>query len=507
MATYLSKSRLLSLRQCPLRLWNEINRRELAQEIDVNTQFRFDEGTRVGELARERYPKGMLIQAEYWDFEKAMDQTLQLLNDSSVPALFEAAFIADRTRVRSDILLRKGKNTWEMWEVKSVLNTKDIHILDVGIQAETAKRWAHETGFNLNITRAGILHLNRDYIYTGGKHDLQALFTESDMTPEIETYRSEIDTLVGEGIRVIDNPESPSIQPGPHCTDPYGCPFLGTACSIPEPEELTFIPRIRKTTIDKLKDKGIVGICDISVNDPDLNNNQLRVVKAWQSEETQTEASLTREIQKIGYPRYHLDFETFAPVIPRYTGTRPFQAIPFQFSIHIERSERDIDHLGYLHDQDTDPRLPLTDNLLRILESMGNAPILCYSGYEKRIITELSDHIPSLSPRLEALNERLVDLLPIVRNNVYNKGFEGSFSIKNVLPTLVPSLGYSGLDIADGTMASLKYLEMLELINSGNDESISQIDKIKNDLWLYCKRDTEAMVALMNALAELSMKI
>ena len=500
---YLSKSRLLSFRQCPLRLWNEVHRRDLMQETDPGTQFHFDQGTMVGELAQARYPEGRLIEAEYWDFNSAQDQTVQLLNDSSIPALFEAAFIAERTRVRCDILIREDENTWTMWGVKSVLNPKDIHILDMGIQVEIAHRWANENNVDLNISKAGILHLNRDYIYAGGEYDLQELFKESDKTTEIVGCRSEIDSLINEGVDVIDSTEAPLVTPGAHCSDPYGCPFLGSTCEIPVRKELTFIPGIRSTAIQKLKLKGINGISDIDDDESTLNQNQLRAVRAWKSETTQVESSLKGELRKIGFPRYHLDFETFAPIIPRYSGTKPFQAIPFQFSIHLENSEKEVDHFEYLHNQDSDPRMPLALKLLDILEENNEAPILCYSSYEKRIITDLSNQFPSLSERLISLTDRLIDLLPLVRNNVYDKGFEGSFSIKYVLPALVPSLGYSDLDIADGTLASLKYLEMLELINIGKSDSIVDIEKIRIDLLLYCMRDTEAMVMLLKALNQL----
>jgi len=215
-------------------------------------------------------------------------------------------------------------------------------------------------------------------------------------------------------------------------------------------------------------------------------------------------------LNQIGYPRMHLDFETFMAALPRYPGTRPFQTIPFQFSIHIELQRGgDAVHAGYLHNEDTDPRRSLTEAMLECLEApqgdslRANCPILTYSHYEKRIIGELAEVLPDLRLRLLAIQGRLMDLLPIIRNNVYAREFGGGFSVKKVLPALVPAMGYDDLDIAEGGMASLKYLEMIELkkmATGGDAGATDAAQKIYNDLWLYCERDTEAMVALMKQL-------
>ena len=468
--------------------------------------------------------------------DNATLQTIQALSDPSIPAIFEAAFFADNTLVRCDILKRAGSRQWEMWEVKSVGSPKDIHVIDVAIQAEIARRWAagHPPltppacggennatppsieGGELRIVRCGILHLNKDYIYQGGEYDLQSLFTEYDCTDSAKDLREEIDYLIRDGYKVANLPEPPDITPGEQCDNPYPCPFLGTACAEPPVDELTLLPRMTEKKLAQLKERGISQIDQLSESDTELSVTQQRAVAAWKSGEVVIEPGLKQVLNQIGYPRMHLDFETFMAALPRYPGTRPYQTIPFQFSIHIElQSGGDSVHTGYLHNEDTDPRRPLAEAMLESLEApqgdslRANCPILTYSPYEKRIIGELAEALPDLRLRLLAIQGRLLDLLPIIRNNVYAREFGGGFSVKKVLPALVRGMGYDDLDIAEGGMASLKYLEMLELkrmakegieLTGGDAHPTEAAQKIYNDLWLYCERDTEAMVALMKQL-------
>lgn len=501
----LSKSRLLSFRQCPLKLWNEIHRRDLAKPPDASAQHIFDEGTRIGQLARDRYSVGMLIEAEYWDTKNAILQTQAALNDPACQAIFEAAFFADQTLVRCDILKRVGPNSWEMWEVKSVNNPKEIHVIDVAIQMEVARRWAEEKRQPLNLARCGVLHMNKDYVYLGGDYNLDELFKEFDCTVLTESYRDEVDKLIRDGLAVAKLAESPDVPPGKQCNDPYACPFSGTACAEPPVEELRYIPRITAKKIAQLKERGISRIDQLSDDDFNFSAAQRRAIAAWKSGELIIEPDLKEKLDEIGYPRMHLDFETFMPALPRYVGTSPYQTIPFQFSVHIELQKGDnVIHSGYLHNEDSDPRRPLVLAMLETLEAQAadstraNCPILTYSPYEKRMIGELAEALPDLKRRLLALLARLLDLLPIIRNHVYAREFGGGFSIKKVLPALVPNMGYGDLDIAEGGMASLKYMEMIELLKVEGRNEAAQ--KIYNDLWLYCERDTNAMVVLLKML-------
>ncbi|MFU8832436.1 MAG: DUF2779 domain-containing protein, partial [Wenzhouxiangella sp.] len=192
-------------------------------------------------------------------------------------------------------------------------------------------------------------------------------------------------------------------------------------------------------------------------------------------------------------PLYYLDFEAFQPVLPHYRGTRPFQAIPFQYSLHIEGQDGDLTHHEYLHTEKTDPRPALAKALLEALGETGS--IVVYSGYERRMLNELATALPELAPRLRAATDRLWDLLPIIRNHYYHPDFNGSFSIKSVLPALVPGANWSELDITDGLAAANAYQQALTEPNPQARQTIFE------NLRAYCQQDTLAMLELRRALA------
>ena len=307
--------------------------------------------------------------------------------------------------------------------------------------------------------------------------------------------------MISVGLEIIDSPNPPQVIPGGQCWNPYECPFLGTVCQVPEPHELSVVPGIGPARIEKLKGQGIATLADFAAKNQARSGPQRRMIQAWQTGQCAVEAGLSDRLAHIGYPRFYLDFETFALILPRYAGTSPIQTLPFQFSVHIEQSEgHAAEHVGYLHDADTDPRRPLAEALLAILERDPSGPILMYTSYEKRILKELAAALPDLQDRLVAVIARLIDLCAIVKDNVYHPGFHGSFSIKDVLPVLVPELDYQDLEIADGNTASLQYPQMIQL--SKSDPSAARV--IRDQLWKYCKRDTEAMIEVIKALEVLA---
>ena len=171
----------------------------------------------------------MLIDADYWDIDRALKQTQVALNDPETTAIYEACFVANRTSVRVDILVRVGLQEWELWEMKSVLNPKEIHSYDYAVQLAVARAWAAEQGHPLTISRGGIVHLNRDYVYDGHAYDCQTLFAEHDLTGEVGDFHDEVQQAFVTAAAVVDNETPPTIQPGNQCGDPYVCPFLGTA--------------------------------------------------------------------------------------------------------------------------------------------------------------------------------------------------------------------------------------------------------------------------------------
>ena len=191
----------------------------------------------------------------------------------------------------------------------------------------------------------------------------------------------------------------------------------------------------------------------------------------------------------------YLDFETFALAIPRFAGTRPFDAVPFLFSLHAEREGAPLAHVDYLHESEDDPRPALADRLIGALGREGS--ICTYSAYERRVLRELGEALPDRAQELRAIEARLFDLLPVVRDGYYHPEFRGSFSIKSVLPVLAAGTGYDDLAIPDGRTAAVRYAAALA---SADPE---ERNRTFADLRAYCARDTLALVKLRKALGSL----
>lgn len=483
----LSKSRYLSGCQCPLKLWYDCYERNLATPPDASQQAIFDTGTAVGELAQERYKDGTLVAHGHFHSREALAQTAELLEDPSVPSIFEAAFQYRDVLVRVDVLERTPDG-WNLVEVKSGTKFKEgVHDIDVAIQLWVLR------GAGLVVENTGLLTLNREYVYDGTTLDLDQLFVLHECTDIADSLQPEFEHHVESFMAMLNAGAAPVVQPGEQCFTPYDCPYYAHCTrdlAFPE-HPLTELPRINGASLERLAADGVVEIPQVPEDFP-LTTLQARVREAVITGNEYLSERLGNALHDTQYPIYYLDFETFMPAIPRYAGTRPYEAIPFQYSLHVEYADGHIEHIEYLHEVDTDPREPLTLALISALGEAGTIGV--YSGYEKQVIGALAVSFPPYAERLQAILDRLWDLLPAVREHYYHPDFHGSFSIKKVLPVLVPGLGYDNLAIQDGQAAGLAY-------QNGLIETDAEArQQIFDDLRAYCGMDTEAMVRLREAL-------
>jgi len=490
-APKLSKSKYVAGCQCLKRLYLQIHEPELAGGPDEAKQAIFDQGHEVGILATRAFPYGIQVDEDHLNHQKAMERTQALLGDNNVSAIFEAAFIFDGVRVRVDILERKTKDRWRMIEVKSTRKLKDEHYQDVAIQKYVLE------GCGLKLSEACLMHLNRDYIYDGSVYDLQRLFTTNNLAEDIEELMEEIPDQVAEQHRILTLSAPPEVEQGDRCTIPYDCEFFNI-CNPEVPDHwVGNLPGIRKQVIKTLLAQGIVLIQDIP-EDFGLNNLQRQVCICVQKDEPYFGKELTNAIKKLKYPLYFMDFETYNPAIPRYAGMRPFDQIPFQWSVHVQRQPGDdLEHYEYLAEDANDPREDFIKSLLGVLEDSGGKGhiVVFYASFETGRLNDLAGWLPQYAPRIKEVKARLWDLHPIVKNHVYHPKFYGSFSLKDVLPALVPHMTYEGMEIAEGNQAARAYDAMIRGGLSDNE-----IEKLRKALLEYCGQDTLAMVELIKVL-------
>lgn len=487
----LSKSRYIAGLQCLKRLYLAGNAPGLADPIGEAQQALFESGTRVGVLARRRYPGGLLIEEGVVQHPRAQSRTRRALQQDDIPAIFEAAFTHDRIRIRVDVLLRVGPELFDLIEVKSTARVKDEHVDDVALQLHVLQ------GAGVRIRRAGLLHLNREYVYPGGEYDLQRLFRIKDLTEEAEGILPALRERLRVMRTVLAAPEPPAVEVGPQCTRPYTCPFHGHCHQDDPTHPVHELYRVSPSLLETLRGLGLRDIRDLP-DSPDgriaLSRLQARQRLAIARNAPIIDGAVAKRLAAIQEPIHFLDFETWNPALPAYPGTRPYQIIPFQFSLHVLEEDGRTRHREFLHAAPEDPRPALARRLIETTREA--ATILTYSGFEKSRIRDLAQALPDRARDLQRIESRIQDLLPLIRDHCYHPDFHGSFSIKSVLPALVPDIGYDDLAIDDGALASLAYAEM---IHPGTPAA--RADLLRSQLLAYCRRDTEAMLRLFQQLS------
>jgi len=484
----LSKSRFMAGLQCHKRLYLECFSRDLADPVGEGQQAIFDAGTEVGQLARGLYPGGALVTEDHLHHDDAVESTNSLLADPGLPAIFEAAFRHDDIKIRADVLARADDDSFDLIEFKSSTQVKEEHIPDVCVQVYVLN------GCGIKVGRACIGHLNNEYVYQGGACDLRQLFRVEDITEQVRRMLPQIPTLLDAMRRPLHSAEPPDIKAGRQCSTPYECSFFGH-CHADQPEHsVDQLPRASEKLLRSLADAGIEDIRCIPADFRGLNAIQERVRDCVVHDRAYLSESLERHLERFEYPVHFLDFETFNPALPIYVGTHPYQVIPFQWSDHILERSGQLRHEQFLHEGSDDPRESFIESLLRTLGTKGS--IVVYTSFEATRVRELAAAFPAYSTGLLGLlDSRIVDLYQLIKTHCYYPNFHGSFSIKSVLPALVPELGYDDLEINDGGMASIAFAEMRR------PETPSERRRsLKDNLLKYCQRDTEAEVWIFQTL-------
>jgi len=482
----LSKTRFLAGLQCHKRLYLECFEPELATPIDTVRRFALDAGTTIGKLARERFPGGVLIDHANLDHERAVTVTRQTLA-AAPPAIYEAAATADNVRIRADLLVRDPVEGVDLVEVKSTTKVRPEHEWDMAIQFYVLER------ADVRVRRAYLMHLNREYVYSGGEHELKQLFVLQDLTERVHALLADVERELERMRAGLQGGTPPPVAVGPHCEEPYKCSFYDH-CHEGLPEDpFAALPRVTRKLRARLERAGIATLDELQLDFRGLSLLQRRALEALKSGKRVVDPAAREALAAVRFPVHFVDFEAFSPAIPLYVGTRPYEAIPFQWSDHELRENGELIHREFLHGGEGDPRREFAERLLEATE--GAKSVMVYSNFEDQRLADLQRFFPDLSEPLGDLRLRLFDLLPVIRRHVYDGAFGGSFSIKAVLPALVPHMGYDDLPIAEGSLASVAFSEIVSAKISAERRS-----ELRNNLLAYCRRDTEAMCELFRVL-------
>lgn len=508
----LSKTRYVAGLQCPKRLWLLVHGRDAAAPRDAAGAAILALGHRVGLRAHALFPGGVLVEDGARRGDEALAETRALLGDATVPAIFEAVLEHDGVRVHVDALERLGGGAFGLREVKAATGVKAHYLDDVAVQ-----RYVLE-GAGLRVPSVELVHVDSSYVRGTEGVEPRRLFRRAELaeTAELRDASERVAGDVAAQHRLLASEKAPDVAPGRHCHGPVSCEFFAH-CTAGKPEDWVYwLPRAG-ARLEALQALGVERIAEIP-DDFALTALQARVREAHRSGRPFVSADLASALAPFGPPTLYLDFEAFMPAEPLYEGTRPYQTLPFQWSLHrvdavsvhaVDSVSVDpVDstgvatHCGFLADGRDDPRRTVAESLLEAAAA-SDAPIVVWSGYESRVLGELAAALPDLAAPLTALRARLRDLAAVTRGSVYHPGFGGSFSIKDVAPALVPGFGWADLagatGIADGTTAAFAF----ERIAAGESSALEEAS-VRAALLEYCRRDTEALVAVHRALRELA---
>lgn len=486
MSMTISKSKYCAGIQCLKRLYLLVYSPELAEEPEAAAYAIIEQGREVGMLARKLFPGGVEVDCSR-GLADAICTTRELVANPEVPAIFEAVFEHQNVLVKVDILHRRRDGRCRLIEVKSSADIKEEHLNDVGIQYRVVSRCGIDVG------SVCLAHVNRGYIYAGGEIDPRRFFRIRNLTRRVQRLQPKLTSQLRSEFTVLALQQPPEVAPGRHCTDPVTCEFYDRCNPLRPNDHIGYLPRIHASAMEQLEEMGIESIRDIP-DDFDLSEIQRRAADCVQMGKPWFSPELANELAKLKYPLRFMDFETVNWAIPRFAGTHPYQQIPFQWSAHMQqRPSAEPQHYEFLATDANDPRREFISSLFATLAETGS--IVVYSSFESQRLSELAAWLPEFAERIRAIQTRLFDLLPVVREHTYHPAYAGSYSIKSVLPALVPEMTYEGMEVSDGQAAGLAWES---LVRGGL--KCEEHQRIEQALRAYCGQDTLAMFRLLEKL-------
>jgi hypothetical protein len=483
----LSKSSYLRYLQCPRYLWLWAHRRqEVAKPLDLASQWRIEEGQRVEELARTLFPNGRRIRSFH---ERGAERTKRFM-DKREPCLFQATAIGDGLLAMTDVLqFNPAVDAWDIFEVKGSTSVKDTHLHDVTFQALAFER----AGYKIGATT--VIHINNSYVRRG-PIDAPGLLTVSDVSEQSIALRDEVATKIDKAKAVLRLDDAPSVADFPCTCSPKDCECASLCFRDLPPRSIFVLQRMTTKKARSYYEQGIRTLGDVP-DDLKLSvaqRNQVRAAK--DGTPIIDRAGIKRTLDALPYPLYFLDYETFAASIPPFDDFKPCQVMPFQYSVHVvETPTAEPMHVDFLATEFGNTIPELCGSLQRHVGASGTV-VVWNKRFERTRNEEMGKLSPNDAPFLTSLNERMFDLMEIFADQFYvDVRFNGSCSIKNILPVLVPSLSYKELPIQEGMGASISWYRMCE--SATTDE---QRTETRQNLLDYCKLDTLAMVEIVKAL-------
>lgn len=494
--TYLTKSRYIDGLRCLRKLW--LGWYERLPYEDPEPFSILDVGNKIGTKAHLLFPGGILVEEKAYQHEEAIQKTRDLINDPSIPAIFEAAFDHENVRIRVDVMERLTDGTWGLREVKASGSVKENkgHYDDVAVQLHVVE------GSGLEISSVEVIHVNGKYLRGEDEIDWSMFFNRADLTEAARKRLVDVKTRLPQMQALLTQEEIPEVLVSRSlCTTPYRCDYIDR-CMAGKPDDwVGYLPKIGRF-LKELHSQGIQSVHKISESFV-LPENLATIRRAVVAGEVQVMPGLKSALAALGPPAYYLDFETINPGIPFYPHTSPYEQIAFQWSLHLVDQDGTINHREFLADGRDDPRREIAEALIAEV-SVPDIPIVTWNqSTEIGILKNLGKKYPHLEGALSSIRNRVVDLRPVVLNHIVHPGFFGRrsldsspYSIKNVLPVLVKGEGYKNLeDVATGLDANQTFMRIINGVCKQEKEQ-----ELRKALLKYCCQDTRALIDVQAAL-------
>lgn len=488
----LTKTDYILYRECSKNAWMKIHKPEIyyTKELSEFEKHIIETGNEVELVARKLFPTGVLIEGRD---ELAQEQTKKLI-ETKQGVLFQPVFFDNNLLAAVDVLkYNLTTEKYDIYEIKASSDVdKKVHIYDLAFQVVLLK------ACGLHIGDSYIIHLNNEYVRQG-ELDIIKLFTIQNVDQEIESVLSEVE----QDIRVAQEYLGKDVEPvGPccciykgrskHCTT-----FNHTNPNVPSygVHDISRIGNSKKKLEHFIENNefNLSDIQDIGV----LNDAQQNQILTYVSDRVIINHNdIKDELEKLEYPLYFFDYETYPSAIPLYDGYVPYDQIPFQYSLHVLTSpDAELTHVDFLYTHQDDPSLSLAESLQSHIGPTGSI-IVWSKSFEIGRNKELATRLPQYAEFFTSLNNRVYDLMDIFTKQHYvHKDFKGKTSIKKILPVLAPELSYTDLEIREGGTASQTWKSLVDGVYKS-----SEVGEVIHNLQKYCERDTYAMYVIWKVL-------
>jgi len=478
----ITKTNYMAGLQCAKFVWHRVHKpgELVAQGSDGPPVLAI--GQDVGILAQSLFPDGITVDSSL-PIRERISATARAI--ASKKPIYEAAVSSGDLYAQIDILL-PVKGGWDIVEVKSTTEVKEHHINDVAFQKYVC------TKAGLNIRHCYVVTLNKDYVRKG-PIKVARLFAMHSIDAEIKTVIRKVPSNITL-IRKIISGKCPKVSIGLHCNDPINCPLSERCWSFLPANNVFELSRIGGKAFDLL-DAGITKITDMP-DDYRLTRYQTIQIKSTRSRKPHIDADAVREfLDQLKWPIRFFDFETFSTPVPMFDGTKPYQQIPFQYSMHVINAPRAKPvHYSFLAEGRDDPRPSLLKSLKANIGRTGT--ILAFNmAFEKARLHEMAMAFPSHKSWIHTSLRRLNDLIITFRKAAYyHPRQHGSNSLKQVMPALT-NLSYDNLPIADGATAGQEFIRV-----TYGDVSKVEHQRVRKHLLRYCGQDTGGMIGILDTL-------